>query len=330
MIQALKSDLTSKDLAAKLFGQDTYMYKYIMMPNRAKWKKLLPLSKNSIVVDLGCGWGALPLELSKVVKRVIAFDSTLETLQFMEKRLQEEKINNIELNCIDSLAKSNIPLPSNSVDFVILNGVLEWVAKGTNENPEKIQKKVLAEITRILKPNGILITAIENRYGFPYFCGFPDEHTVTNISEEQLKYTTILPRFFSNWLMQKKKKQKYETYTYSYKKYLRIFKATGLQYTRSFAPIPDYRFPQSFIPIDGKFYQKNNKKLDLYFSLKNKNDMNELFKKDVNWFFKLLPKLYYWYLTILKKHNLSYHYFLFLSYKEKDALNLDYNKILKV
>ena len=323
MNKALESADDTRTIAKKLFGSDSYMYRYIFEENRACWKKLFDL-QNSTVLDIGCGWGALPIELSKSAKKVIACDSTLETLKFVEKRLAENERTNVELVCINSLSALAIPVADNSADLIILNGVLEWVAKGTNKNPTALQIGVLKEIYRILKPEGILVTAIENRIGFVYFCGHPDEHTFTNMTDIRLKYTTVLPRFLSNIIMKKKNNMPYDTYTYSYKGYKEIFKKAGFGFNHTLTLMPDYRFPAYYFPIEGSFFDKYKSQIELLLQMYHKKKMEDFSKENNSSIVKFIAKTLFSFLTKLHKHRYLSHYFLFISSKKEIESTLNY------
>ena len=58
-------------------------------------------------------------------------------------------------------------------------------------NPRRTQQRFLQELGRILKPDGQLFVAIENRWNYEYFGGRPDHHS-------GLKYGSLLPRFLAN------------------------------------------------------------------------------------------------------------------------------------
>ena len=62
--------------------------------------------------------------MARRVKNVFAVDQTLDSLKFMAKRAQEEKLKNI------SFINANLrdfQIPSKTFDLAIVNGVLEWI-----------------------------------------------------------------------------------------------------------------------------------------------------------------------------------------------------------
>ncbi len=63
--------------------------------NKALFDMLI-LDEDDTVLDVGCGEGSITIPLSKKVKKVIAWDSSRKMLEFLEKRVNENNITNIE------------------------------------------------------------------------------------------------------------------------------------------------------------------------------------------------------------------------------------------
>ena len=141
------------------------------------------------VLDCGCGWGGLTFWLVEEFDEVHAFDCSLDGLQFIRLRSEQEGISNVKT------AQGNILSPPYANDFfdvVVLNGVLEWVGTFSDEHPpEQLQETALREIVRVLRPQGTLFLAIENRYGLQYFLGYKEEHI-------GLRFISLLPRWLAN------------------------------------------------------------------------------------------------------------------------------------
>ena len=57
---------------------------------------MLTLDKNDTVLDVGCGEGSVTIPLAKRVKKVIGLDSSPKMLEFLEKRANDNNIDNIE------------------------------------------------------------------------------------------------------------------------------------------------------------------------------------------------------------------------------------------
>jgi len=140
---------------------------------------------------------------------------------------------------------THLPFPDAFLDAVMLNGVLEWVATSFPQidDPREAQLRVLREIVRVLKPDGQLYIGIENRLGFPYFLGRPDEHS-------KLKFATLLPRWLANRYSLAKRNQPYRTYTYTWRGYRKLLREAGIPDTRFYCPFPEYREFSELIALD--------------------------------------------------------------------------------
>ena len=104
--------------------------------------KMLELKPSYVVADLGCGSGYFTVPISRKVKKVYAIDIQKEMLDFLEKKIQRQKLINIKLMLS---GKYEIPLENTSVDLLITVNTL-------HEFPDK--KKTVKEIRRVLKPEG--------------------------------------------------------------------------------------------------------------------------------------------------------------------------------
>lgn len=117
---------------------------------RERGLRLLDVQKGDVVLEIGFGTGFTMVELAKAVGetgRVYGMDVTPEMVQLARERLKKEGIViKVELSEADA---RNMPFKDNMFDNVYMASVLELF--DTPDIP-----KVLAEIKRILKPNGKL------------------------------------------------------------------------------------------------------------------------------------------------------------------------------
>jgi SAM-dependent methyltransferase len=103
------------------------------------------LRPGEVVLDLGCGAGIDTLLAARAVGpagRVIGLDMTPAMIERARRHAAEAGCANVEIR--EGLIEE-IPVPAATVDVVISNGVL---------NLSNRKSRVLAEVTRVLRPGG--------------------------------------------------------------------------------------------------------------------------------------------------------------------------------
>ncbi len=230
---------------------------------RADGQFLWPTNKDSVILDAGSMWGGITLPAAQYHKDVYAVDKTMETLELLDIRAKQMGLHNIH-PVAASLKK--LPFKDNFFDLIILNGVLEWVAledniilskqwrargkglkfqqsKKYSENPKQMQIQVLKELNRVLKPGGALYLAIENRVGYTYLLGLPDDHM-------NLPFICFLPRFLARAITKLILRCDYRTYVYTIKGYRNLLKQSGFSKDYFYGVFDHYINPKQVIPLE--------------------------------------------------------------------------------
>jgi 2-polyprenyl-6-hydroxyphenyl methylase/3-demethylubiquinone-9 3-methyltransferase len=139
------------------WGDDNYMalLRTAINPCRfAYFNKILSQKnlkpKNLKVLDVGCGGGILTESFRKIGCHVTGIDVSQGALQVAIKHAATQKMNILYLSC----NANNLPFANASFDIVTCCDVLEHVDSVNN---------VVAEISRVLKRNGILFYDTINR-----------------------------------------------------------------------------------------------------------------------------------------------------------------------
>lgn len=213
-----------------------YFYNYIVDETRADWHFMLPIKSDDMILDIGCGWGAVYIQLSRYYKNIIGADTTRDTLEFLKIRADQEGIEQSTLIHIDPLDYGSLPFPDSHFDFVIMNGLLEWVGTSRLDlSPEECQKIALEEVKRILKPSGKLYIGIENRLSYTCFLSVPTH---------SIRFADVMPRKMADVICKMLgKKDGFRTYTYSYWGYKKLLKKSGFDNIDFYFPFPSYRDP---------------------------------------------------------------------------------------
>jgi ubiquinone/menaquinone biosynthesis C-methylase UbiE len=236
----------------------------LVVNGRYSWKLLLELPPEARVLDLGCGLGNLTSNLAPHVAEIVALDLTWERLLFAQERF--ERFNPDDgITLVAGGDGKRLPFPDAHFDCIVLSGVLEWVADDGagvpkdaprvlrawkmfasifgDSNPREIQLRFLIELRRILKPDGQLMVAIENRLDYEYFTGRPDHHS-------GLLWASLMPRMLANVYSIAAARRPYRTYTHSYFGIRRLFAAAGFPALEFYGLAPGYSGLAEIIPAD--------------------------------------------------------------------------------
>jgi O-antigen/teichoic acid export membrane protein/SAM-dependent methyltransferase/tRNA A-37 threonylcarbamoyl transferase component Bud32 len=183
------------------------------------------------VLDAGCGLGAITRWIGWAGARVVGVDAVHERALVARRRLDEASVPGLGVVIADV---TRLPVASNSMDIVTCTGVLEWipvVARGAHARGSVVQVDVLREFARVLRPGGLAVIAIENRYGLPYLLGRRDEHTA-------LRWVTVLPRPVAERICRAAGRRL--AYTHSIRGMRRLAREAGLDVEDVYAVLPHY------------------------------------------------------------------------------------------
>ena len=239
----------------------------LLSDGRYAWKLFLPLNPETVLLDLGCGLGNLTVNLAPHVQHTYAMDLTFARLQFAKRRIQHLPIRE-KVSFLAGGDGQHLPFPDQSLDGVILSGVLEWVGEGElsweqspnkifkalnmmmsncgGTSPRSIQCHFLRDIVRVLKPTGFVFIGIENRLNYEYFLGRPDHHS-------GLLFGSLLPRVLATAYSIIKTYKPYRTYTYSINGYKRLLKYADISHLKFLGLSPGYSNLRTIIPLEGKW-----------------------------------------------------------------------------
>ena len=220
---------------------------------RANWHWLAGIRPEGRVLDLGAGTGTISHALGMYYREVIAVEPVLERVEFMRQRFTQEGLSNIKV-----LRSSlwTLPFAPASFDLVAMNGVLEWVPLGSDEDPREVQLQALRNAYHLLKPGGCLYVGIENRTATGYFLGYPDPHC-------GLPWVTILPRPLAHWYARKKGAPGYRNYLYTSRGYRKLLHEAGFSRLELYVAVPSYNQPRFIIPLEEDLFSYYSRSFDV-------------------------------------------------------------------
>lgn len=107
------------------------------------------INQEYTVLDFACGTGMISLEIAKEAKKVVAVDISDKMIEIANEKYSKSELNNIEFRTLDGY---NLDYADQYFNVILLCNVLHVV-----EEPQT----VLKEMSQLLKPGGILLTATD-------------------------------------------------------------------------------------------------------------------------------------------------------------------------
>lgn len=219
-------------------------------PGRMGGVASLNISKDDVILDAGCMWGAVTIPLARTGAKIFAIDQTEQSLLFLKRRKQDEGLTNLEIICADLNQQK---LQEQFYTKVIVNDVLEWIpciddfeanssenkhqkGKKHSASPYEMQKNFLKKMHDSLKEGGTLYLAIENRYNLSYFLGLPESHC-------NIRFFSILPRFAQDIVHSVLRGSKFRNWTYSKTGLRNLLKRAGFKNIKISYAFPGHRNP---------------------------------------------------------------------------------------
>ncbi|MDE7478299.1 MAG: class I SAM-dependent methyltransferase [Lachnospiraceae bacterium] len=189
---ALYTDFLKEDGESKISDTDKAVHEYIFSEEVQDYEKALQeegrfpvylaLSElrrglfnwydfptNARLLEVGGGYGALTGLFCEKASRVFVTERSLYRAQIIEKRYED--VDNLSIYAGDIMDMEF----DEGFDYIILTGILERVGKGAFD--KRVYAGYLKSLGRFLKPGGILLAAVDNRYGLRYFAGMKNIHT---------------------------------------------------------------------------------------------------------------------------------------------------------
>ena len=180
-----------------------------------------PFEKNASLLEIGSGCGALTGLFCEKVDHVTSVELTKIRSEINFER--NKKYDNLDL----FTGNFNAMTFPEQFDYIILNGVLEYAVSFTEGDSPFVT--FLSGIRNLLKKDGVLLIAIENRLGLKYFNGAVEDHTSALFSGLDAYRDVDFVRTFSKGEMNT------------------LLDDSGYGDRRFYYPFPDYKFPMEIL-----------------------------------------------------------------------------------
>ena len=221
------------------------MVAYSSDPARSRFLDLLPLTRDMVVLEIGVGFGQHTAALASRVKHLDTLELRLLNSLFTKLRCEQSGATNVTFVCGGD--DCSLPFCDGSYDAVVLNLVLEWCGSANPSVPAfASQQKLLAEISRVLKPNGVLQLSTKNRFSYRLLVGGRDEHAY------ELPFGSALPRWMLKLILRLKGKTRSLGYLHSYRALANLLRRAGLSPEASYWAVPEMRFAEQYVPNDAQ------------------------------------------------------------------------------
>lgn len=199
----------------------SWAHEYHLSPIRHNLLKWYPFDPDGSVLEVGAGCGAITGLLCTKLKKVIALESSYRRASVTAQR--HSNCSNLE---VVVCGLQNFEWEER-FDYATVIGVLEYAgAFYGGRNP---YASFLTRLRGMLKPDGELILAIENKIGLKYICGAPEDHT-GRIFDSVYDYPYPC-----------------KVRTFSKKKLTSLMHAAGFSNLKWYYPLPDYKMPQEVL-----------------------------------------------------------------------------------
>lgn len=208
-----------KDIFEVLENDNRWSVLYHLSPMRENIVIPMDLNDSDNVLEIGSGMGAITKPLSERVKQVDCVE--LSKIRSLANAHRNKEMNNITIY-VGSFNKVKF---KKKYDVIVLIGVLEYAGLYIdNENPFF---DFLKSLNNLLKPEGKLYIAIENRLGVKYFAGNPEDHWGK--------------AFFG---IEGYNSDKKGAKTFSKSELEKLLNDTGFKNLFFYYPVPDYKLPK--------------------------------------------------------------------------------------
>jgi SAM-dependent methyltransferase len=195
--------------------------RYHLSRERSLVYRSLEIPSSASVLEVGCGCGAITRLLGEQAGDVLALEGSPRRAAITRARTRD--LPNVSVLC-GSFADVDF---QETFDFVVCNGVLEYAPLFVrHDNPAD---EFMRLVTRLLKPTGYLIVAIENKLGLRYFSSGKEEHT--NVMYDGLEGYARYPK---------------GPVTFGFDE-LHSILATHCASVETLLPLPDYKLPSAIV-----------------------------------------------------------------------------------
>ncbi|MDD5438859.1 MAG: methyltransferase domain-containing protein [Candidatus Omnitrophica bacterium] len=159
----------NKDYLSFLAKDYRWPILYHLSPERRNLLEWFPFKEDAALLEVEAGFGALTGLFCEKVKRVVAIESHKTQAEIIEARYSDK--DNLEI-VAGTMADIDF---KERFDYVTLIGPLKYARYfSASKTP---YRDFLAGLKRFIKPGGMLIIAVDNKFGLKYWAGSREDRT---------------------------------------------------------------------------------------------------------------------------------------------------------
>ncbi|WP_048149000.1 class I SAM-dependent methyltransferase [Methanolacinia paynteri] len=182
------------------------------------------ISKNANILEIGSGCGIITRWFGEEFSSVDALEGNIQRARVTRYRTKD--LDNVNVYCGDVLSTDF----EKKYDLITFIGSLEYLPLyDKSGDPSNVCESLLKRLHRALNDDGILLIAIENKFGAKYFSGCKEDHTGKEF-ESIIGYPDKTPVTFS--------RNEIES----------IIRESGYKKIQFYHVYPDYKLTETIIP----------------------------------------------------------------------------------
>lgn len=177
-----------------------------------------PFRENANLLEIGAGFGGLTGLLCDKCTEVTATERSAHRASAIAKRWESKENLHVYAGEWSQISFGK------KFDYIVITGIMERACGGSSDRNDYAQ--YLKKVSGLLKEDGILLVAVDNRLGLKYFCGAKESH-----GGKAFEGISHYP-------------QGTRGYSFSREELKDIIKRAGLAQRQFYYPLPDYKMPQ--------------------------------------------------------------------------------------
>lgn len=177
-----------------------------------------PFRKNADLLEIGAGFGALTGMLCDKCMTVTATERSVHRASAIARRWGSKENLHVYAGEWSEIAFGK------KFDYIVITGIMERACGGSADRND--YARYLKKVSGLLKEDGVLLLAVDNRLGLKYFCGAKESH-----GGKAFEGIAHYP-------------QGTRAYSFSRSELKDIINRAGLVQMQFYYPLPDYKLPQ--------------------------------------------------------------------------------------